>query len=218
MFCPTCGEMGFIRDGIEGKTYQRVLSTRNQGHDWWMEDKPGTKTCETKYNADGSRVGSDVEPDDEPLKTNLLRPPKKKTHLEMDLEDWKRLGQDIKEFNTPEKVEESEVKGKKYAQCKNPYCEYHGPAKKVKIGTQEIDFEDINSVEKTKTRTYEVIKDSDKLQGVLTKGTYMCPNRIDGTPCDCIEVFSYLEQTRSSDEPETRMLTCKDCGHGWREY
>ncbi|MBT3452109.1 MAG: transcription factor S, partial [Euryarchaeota archaeon] len=31
-------------------------------------------------------------------------------------------------------------------------------------------------------------------------------------------VFSYLEQTRSSDEPETRMLTCKNCGHGWREY
>ncbi|MBT7244303.1 MAG: transcription factor S, partial [Euryarchaeota archaeon] len=21
-----------------------------------------------------------------------------------------------------------------------------------------------------------------------------------------------------SDEPETRMLTCKDCGNGWREY
>ncbi|MBL6885691.1 MAG: hypothetical protein ISR21_08420 [Candidatus Poseidoniaceae archaeon] len=40
----------------------------------------------------------------------------------------------------------------------------------------------------------------------------MCPK------CDDIEVFSYLEQTRSSDEPETRMLTCKSCGHGWREY
>ena len=40
----------------------------------------------------------------------------------------------------------------------------------------------------------------------------MCPK------CDSVEVYAYLEQTRSSDEPETRMLTCKECGHGWREY
>ena len=57
-----------------------------------------------------------------------------------------------------------------------------------------------------------VIKDSDKMQGILTKDTYMCPK------CDCVEVYAYLEQTRSSDEPETRMLTCKECGNGWREY
>ncbi|MBJ47192.1 MAG: hypothetical protein CMB59_04785 [Euryarchaeota archaeon] len=50
------------------------------------------------------------------------------------------------------------------------------------------------------------------MKGVLTVGDYMCPK------CDGVEVYSYLEQTRSSDEPETRMLTCKNCGHGWREY
>ena len=65
---------------------------------------------------------------------------------------------------------------------------------------------------KAETRVYEVIKDSDSMKGVLTVGDYMCPK------CDSVEVFSYLEQTRSSDEPETRMLTCKECGNGWREY
>lgn len=75
-----------------------------------------------------------------------------------------------------------------------------------------MDLSQAKSSTKVESRVYEVIKDSDKMQGVLTKDTYMCPK------CDCVEVFSYLEQTRSSDEPETRMLTCKDCSHGWREY
>ena len=81
-----------------------------------------------------------------------------------------------------------------------------------KIGGKEVDLSKATSSTKVESRDYEVIKDSDKMQGILTKDTYMCPK------CDCVEVFSYLEQTRSSDEPETRMLTCKDCGHGWREY
>ena len=212
MFCPSCGEMAFIRDGEEGRTFKKILSYKNKGYEWWMEDKPGTDSCDTKYNEDGSRVGTEEEVEDEQPKTNLLRPMKKKTHLELDTEEWQQLGADIDEFIKPEACMENEVAGVKYAQCKNPYCEYHGPAEKVKIGNREIDFKDINSVEQTKSRSYEVIKDSDKLQGVLTTGTYMCPK------CDAMEVFSYLEQTRSSDEPETRMLTCKDCGHGWREY
>ena len=41
---------------------------------------------------------------------------------------------------------------------------------------------------------YEVIKDSDNMQGILTTGDYMCPK------CDCVEVYATLEQTRSSDE------------------
>ena len=51
-------------------------------------------------------------------------------------------------------------------------------------------------------REYEVISDADQQQGILTTNTYMCPK------CDSVEVYAYLEQTRSSDEPETRMLTC----------
>ena len=61
-------------------------------------------------------------------------------------------------------------------------------------------------------RKYEVIPDSSELKGVLTTGNYICPK------CDGNEVFVELVQTRSSDEPETRILTCKGCKHGWREY
>ena len=97
--------------------------------------------------------------------------------------------------------------------CTNYKCGYNGPAdNKVKIGGKEVDLSATTSSTKAVDREYEIIKDSDKLQGVLTTGSYLCPK------CECEEVFSYLEQTRSSDEPETRMLTCKDCGNGWREY
>ena len=86
------------------------------------------------------------------------------------------------------------------------------PTLKTKIGGKEVDLSKATSSTKVESRDYEVIKDSDNMQGILTTGDYMCPK------CDCVEVFAYLEQTRSSDEPETRMLTCKDCGNGWREY
>jgi DNA-directed RNA polymerase subunit M/transcription elongation factor TFIIS len=83
---------------------------------------------------------------------------------------------------------------------------------------EDVDLSNVKSETKAKKREFEVIKDSDKMQGILTKDTYMCSKRIDGFSCDSTEVYAYLEQTRSSDEPETRMLTCKACGHGWREY
>ncbi len=97
--------------------------------------------------------------------------------------------------------------------CTNYKCGYNGPANlKTKIGGKEVDLSQAKSSTKVESRQYEIIPDSDKNQGVLSVGSYMCPK------CECVEVFSYLEQTRSSDEPETRMLTCKECNHGWREY
>ena len=97
--------------------------------------------------------------------------------------------------------------------CTNYKCGYNGPANnKTKIAGKEVDLSKATSSTKATSRTYEVISDADQLQGVLTTGTYMCPK------CDGVEVFAYLEQTRSSDAPETRMLTCKACKHGWREY
>ena len=83
-------------------------------------------------------------------------------------------------------------------------------SKRIFIPTQAQDYS-IDGLEEL-LDTFEIIKDSDNMQGILTTGDYMCPK------CDCVEVYAYLEQTRSSDEPETRMLTCKDCGNGWREY
>ncbi|HIH85096.1 MAG TPA: hypothetical protein HA345_06765 [Candidatus Thalassarchaeaceae archaeon] len=40
----------------------------------------------------------------------------------------------------------------------------------------------------------------------------MCPK------CDCQRIYVELRQTRSSDEPETKIGTCADCGHKFREY
>jgi transcription factor S len=98
--------------------------------------------------------------------------------------------------------------------CTNYKCGYSGPANvKVKgADGKEVDLSKSKSSTKAQTRVYEVIKDSDEMKGVLTTNAYLCPK------CECREVYSYLEQTRSSDEPETRMLTCKDCGKGWREF
>ncbi len=98
--------------------------------------------------------------------------------------------------------------------CTNYSCGYKGSTSSSIKGEdgRTIDMTNLVSTSKAETREYEVIKDSDKFHGVLTVGDYMCPK------CDGTEVYSYLEQTRSSDEPETRMLTCKDCNHGWREY
>ena len=90
---------------------------------------------------------------------------------------------------------------------------YNGPANlKTKIGGKGADLSKATSSTKVESRDFEIIKDSDNMQGILTTGDYMCPK------CDCVEVYAYLEQTRLSDEPETRMLTCKECGNGWREY
>ena len=90
--------------------------------------------------------------------------------------------------------------------CANYKCGYQGP--------QNPKFKNVQSSTKAKTRVYEIIKDSDELKGVLTTNDYICPD----LKCQSQEVYSYLEQTRSSDEPETRMLTCKACGKGWREF
>ena len=98
--------------------------------------------------------------------------------------------------------------------CTNYKCGYNGPANVVIKGAdgKDVDLSQAKSSTAAKGREFQVIKDSDESHGVLTTESYMCPK------CDKMEVFAYLEQTRSSDEPETRMLTCKNCKHGWREY
>ena len=98
--------------------------------------------------------------------------------------------------------------------CPNYKCGYRGSAENKIVGVdgKEIDLAETVSSSKVETREYEVIDDSDMLFGVLTNDSYICPK------CDSTEVFSELRQTRASDEPETRFLTCKACKHGWREY
>ena len=76
----------------------------------------------------------------------------------------------------------------------------------------EIDLSEATSSSKTESRDRRVIDDADQQRGVLTTKTYICPK------CDSDQVYAELQQTRSSDEPETRILTCAECRHGWREY
>ncbi len=42
--------------------------------------------------------------------------------------------------------------------------------------------------------------------------------KVECPACNHREAFWVLKQTRASDEPETRIYTCKACGNRWREY
>lgn len=42
--------------------------------------------------------------------------------------------------------------------------------------------------------------------------------RIECPECGNFEAMWYMRQTRSSDEPETRIYRCTKCSHTWREY
>ena len=46
----------------------------------------------------------------------------------------------------------------------------------------------------------------------LPKTRVTCPE------CGNKEAYWVLRQTRSADEPETRIYRCTECGHSWREY
>ena len=98
--------------------------------------------------------------------------------------------------------------------CPDYNCGYSGSAenKVVMDDGTEIDLAEASSSSKTEARDRRVIDDADQQRGVLTTKTYVCPK------CDSDSVYAELQQTRSSDEPETRILTCAECGHGWREY
>ena len=79
---------------------------------------------------------------------------------------------------------------------------------------EEVDTSDSVTSSEVKDLKHltEVIDDAEQHRGVLTQGMYVCPK------CEEMDVFAELKQTRASDEPETRILTCKGCSHGWREY
>jgi transcription factor S len=42
--------------------------------------------------------------------------------------------------------------------------------------------------------------------------------KVECPSCKAHEAYWILRQTRASDEPETRIYTCKTCKHKWREY
>ena len=52
----------------------------------------------------------------------------------------------------------------------------------------------------------------EKKEDILPKTKVECPK------CGHNEAYWILRQTRSSDEPETRIYTCVKCNNRWRAY
>ena len=98
--------------------------------------------------------------------------------------------------------------------CKNCKCGYKGPAT-LTITTRnegEIDLSKLCTTIKAEDRFFEVHRDSENITGVLTIGACMCPK------CDSDEIYSYLEPLLDMAEVQVAMLTCGECGFGWREH
>ncbi len=108
--------------------------------------------------------------------------------------------------------------------CPDYKCGYEGPlagpdGKGGKFidpmsGT-EIDLTNATAKNATKSLKHltEVVEE-EVARGTLRVGDYICPN----PKCQKNRVYVWMQQTRSSDEPETKMCTCESCGKRWREY
>jgi DNA-directed RNA polymerase subunit M/transcription elongation factor TFIIS len=208
MFCPTCGELAYFRDGNgDVKTYyERVVSSVNPGFVWWQEDEPFLEN----YNPDGSRKGN--EQGLSKRRTARRKPPRrtrKKTDFEIDYDEWRSLREEIDPYTIVKKGKELEKNGVKYAQCKNYLCKYHGPAKKIKIGEKEIGFDDFNTSVEIDTREYIPIPDSSTASRIKTT-SYNCPK------CSCSKAYIDPQRIEFGEVPVIS-LECTECGHGWRE-
>jgi DNA-directed RNA polymerase subunit M len=73
--------------------------------------------------------------------------------------------------------------------------------------------------QKKKGRSILVEKQKEKETVFLEKKIDILPKtRTECPKCGHNEAFWILRQTRSSDEPETRIFTCVKCNHRWRAY
>ena len=86
----------------------------------------------------------------------------------------------------------------KYA-CMNKDCEYEEEVRKTETFT-------------TKEVNKEVAAVGGEEMAVLPKTRILCPK------CGNTEAYFELRQTRSADEPETRIYRCTKCNYNWREY
>ena len=105
--------------------------------------------------------------------------------------------------------------------CTNYKGGYEGPvggrdgSGSIVIGSdgKEIDLTKTkSSTQSTDLKHLTEVQAPDVARGTLRVGDYRCPK------CDEDRIFVELQQTRSSDEPETKICTCEGCGHRFREY
>ena len=97
--------------------------------------------------------------------------------------------------------------------CPDYKCGYEGPlagpdGKGGKfidpMSGEEIDLTNATAKNATKSLKHltEVVEE-EVARGTLRVGDYICPN------CEENRVYVWMQQTRSSDEPETKMCTCE---------
>ena len=112
------------------------------------------------------------------------------------------------------------MEGNGNIRCTNYTCGYEGPlAGKDGKGAEFTDPMTGETINLAEARTTVEVKErddrtrgEDKARGILYEDSYICPK------CDCKKIHVWMQQTRSSDEPETKMCTCSECGHKFREY
>ena len=106
--------------------------------------------------------------------------------------------------------------------CTNYTCGYEGPLSgRDGKGAEFVDpmtgekmdlAKATTTSESTSLKHLTEVVEERVAQGTLWVGDYRCPK------CDEDRIFIVLMQTRSSDEPETKICTCEGCGHRFREY
>ena len=218
MFCPSCGELALIREGDGKSYYKRIESSINPYRQEYENEKPKMEDYNPEDLSRKIPREDEITLVDAPVSEGTPIRRKKKSDYQIDYEDWKALDQVVPRFKNVHKGEEIEQKGVKYSTCYNLYCNYSGPVAKIKLNGKEIALNELNTIQNVETREYEVITESDKVQGILTKDTYMCSKRIDGKSCDSTEVYAYVNSNLEFAETPAKVLTCKECGHGWREF
>ena len=105
--------------------------------------------------------------------------------------------------------------------CTNYKCGYEGPvggkdgSSATVIGSDGQKIDIVNTKSSTKSTDLKHLTEvqaPDVARGTLRVGDYRCPK------CDGDRIFVELQQTRSSDEPETKICTCVAFGNLFREY
>ena len=106
--------------------------------------------------------------------------------------------------------------------CDNYQCKYEGPLTgrdgSGGIFTDPMTGEKVDLTRATASGDEKSLKhltedvEPEIARGTLRVGDIRCP------VCDCNEIFVELKQTRSSDEPETKICQCKNCDKRFREY
>ncbi len=100
------------------------------------------------------------------------------------------------------------INGKLYMICTR--CGYKEEVKDDRIVTVYSRSVKIKHTPKEKI----IVVDDSKVPRTasLLKGVVRCPK------CGSDEVYVWMVQTRSADEPPTRFYKCSRCGYTWREY